>query len=120
MSLDTFTEAFIDCLLWSEIDCDEDGNMRENFSDYCADDLSPEALAEIRKDCASFYAEYEDAIENEADRAGHDFCLTRNGHGAGFWDGYWPEPLASELTDASKAYGTIGLYLHGGTLYHHN
>ena len=25
----------------------------------------------------------------ECERIGHDFWLTRNGHGAGFWDGGW-------------------------------
>lgn len=26
---------------------------------------------------------------SECERIGHDFWLTRNGHGAGFWDGDW-------------------------------
>jgi len=34
-------------------------------------------------------------------QAGHDFWLTRNGHGAGFWDGDWPE-TGDALTEASK------------------
>lgn len=35
---------------------------------------------------------------------GHDFALTRNGHGAGFWDrGYGP--VGDALTDAAKAFG---------------
>jgi hypothetical protein len=43
--------------------------------------------------------------------AGHDFALTRNGHGAGFWDGDWPEPAATELTKLSKEYGEVDLYV---------
>jgi hypothetical protein len=52
--------------------------------------------------------------------AGHAFWLTRNGHGAGFWDGDWPEPHASALDEASKAFGSFDLYvgddgmIHGG------
>ena len=43
--------------------------------------------------------------------AGHDFWLTRCGHGAGFWDGDRPEPAATVLTKASKAYGEVDLYI---------
>jgi hypothetical protein len=43
--------------------------------------------------------------------AGHDFWLTRNGHGAGFWDGDWPEPLATVLTDAAHAFGELSPYV---------
>jgi len=43
--------------------------------------------------------------------AGHDYWLTRNGHGAGFWDGDWPEPYAAQLDDSAHAYGTVELYV---------
>lgn len=42
-----------------------------------------------------------DGIESYA---GHDFWLTRVGHGAGFWDRGLGD-LGERLTDASKAYG---------------
>lgn len=44
-----------------------------------------------------------------AGQLGHDFFLTRNGHGAGFWDRYMAgdgERLGRELTDIAKAYGS--------------
>jgi hypothetical protein len=50
-------------------------------------------------------------IDDEWTQAGHDFWLTRNGHGAGFWDGDWPEPYASELTRVAKEFGGYSLYL---------
>ena len=37
--------------------------------------------------------------------------LTRNGHGAGFWDGDWPEPVASRLTKSAKRFGSFDLYV---------
>ncbi|MBN9237284.1 hypothetical protein QFZ88_005590 [Mesorhizobium sp. YL-MeA3-2017] len=37
--------------------------------------------------------------------AAHDFWLTRCGHGAGFWDEDWPEPHASRLDFAARAFG---------------
>ncbi len=47
----------------------------------------------------------------EAAMAAHDFWLTRCGHGAGFWDGDWPEPAATVLDNAAKAFGNVDLYV---------
>lgn len=44
------------------------------------------------------------------DRAGHDFWLTRNGHGAGFWDRGMGK-LGDRLADAARAYGSVDLYV---------
>lgn len=40
-----------------------------------------------------------------------DFWLTRNGHGAGFWDGDWPVPAATRLTEASEKAGEVYLQM---------
>lgn len=52
--------------------------------------LSPAARAEIEDD------------DRHTDAA-HDLFLTRNGHGAGFWDGDWEH--GDELTEAAKSLG---------------
>lgn len=57
---------------------------------YGMDDVSEEFKQQSRKDCAYFYAvsaELYESDEDDAERIGHDFWLTRNRHGAGFWDG---------------------------------
>lgn len=85
---------------------------------YSAADIAPETMARIIADCAKFQAENSHSIAWALDRAGHDFWLTRNGHGAGFWDGDWAEPFATTLTDASKAFGSCDLYVgDDGQLY---
>src|SRR5215213_9921810 len=43
-------------------------------------------------------------------QAGHDFWLTRNRHGAGFWDRGLGD-LSNRLSDASKVYGEVDLYV---------
>jgi hypothetical protein len=50
---------------------------------------------------------------------GHDFWLTRNGTGAGFWDGDWFE--GEKLTEAAKAFGNFDLMVDhdDGTIYSH-
>ena len=110
----SFLSSFIEALIWSETN--EHGDPLDE--DYSPSDLSAEALAEITADCEAFEAAHWDMISEDTERAGHDFCLTRNGHGAGFWDGDWPEPEGTILTDAAHVYGTLGLYVgDDGKLY---
>ena len=81
--------------------------------------LAPESLAKIREDCQSFLEQAGDLIIGKCTRsggwftdlecAGHDFWLTRNGHGAGFWDGDWPE-TGERLTELAKAFGSSDTY----------
>lgn len=79
-------------------------------------DLAPETLHRIEEDCAKFEKAAWKILPNGSDancdaRLGHDFWLTRNGHGSGFWDGDWPEPEASKLTKLSESFGEIWAYL---------
>lgn len=82
---------------------------------------SDEAADEAQRDVAAFIeAEWDDIKRLDPGQVGHDFCLTRNGHGAGFWDRGLGE-LGDRLTAACRPYGTqdgyVGddglLYLHG-------
>lgn len=57
------------------------------------------------------------AVIRARERAGHDLWLTRNGHGVGFWDGDWPEPLAEILTDSAHRLGPVDLYVHRKRIY---
>ena len=53
--------------------------------------------------------------------AGHDFFLTRNGHGAGFWDKDIYDELApngcNRLTELAKMCGTADVYQSYGYLH---
>jgi hypothetical protein len=104
---DSFTWAYIDCALWSSLD--DDGVPLDTNHD--ATDLAPEALERMKCDCAAFQVQNWDSICGNLSRAGHDFWLTRNGHGAGFWDGDWPEEMGEDLTEACKLWGEADLYL---------
>lgn len=112
--LDGFTRGYIESALWSSTDTSDDGvTVHLDESDA---DLAPQTLAAMVADCDRFRAENDidaacAAAECNDEQAGHDFWLTRAGHGAGFWDGDWPEPYASELDKASKAFGLFELYI---------
>jgi hypothetical protein len=120
--LDAFTTAYVEALLWSETN-DQSESGDDNFQDYTWEDLSPDTQAEILEDCQSFQEEAADWLEADGQGDGddgHNFCLTRNGHGAGFWDGDYPLH-GDELTAACRPYGAMYLYLgDDGILYHHS
>lgn len=117
MKLDTFTKAYIEAALGSETD---DNNVPLD-KNYELDDIAESSLELIIEDCRKFQENNQNLITDEnylratqhevEAMAGHDFWLTRNRHGAGFWDGDWDEPAASLLTEAAHAAGESNLYL---------
>jgi len=112
--MDAFLEAYIEAALWSEVDHDTEKPLDD---DYCIHDLEPATLEKMRADCDKFIELAGWMIpEGDAAKAGHDFWLTRQGHGCGFWDGDWPE-YGEELTDACKKFRTICLYASGGCVW---
>ena len=116
-----FFDAYVTTALWSSNDESDESGGEPFDANYNEADIAPEALAKMRRDCDKFYTANYDALNCEGvkfgpdfgqdGRAGHDFWLTRNGHGAGFWDGDWPEPFATQLTDAAHGFGECDLYL---------
>ncbi len=130
--LDAFTRAYIEAALWSstaygtpeEKACGAPDAFDRSFEDcvYGVDDLAPALLASVVEDCAAFQRAAADHIAagclrttaapySDGEQAGHDFWLTRNGHGAGFWDGDWPEPAGDVLTTLSKTYRPQDWYM---------
>jgi hypothetical protein len=112
--MDETTRAYIECALWSSTDNADETGGEPLDANYGPGDLAAETLATMAREVADF-AEY---VEREGiDRSawgdpafGHDFWLTRNGHGAGFWDRGHGEP-GEQLTRAAKTYGEATLYV---------
>ncbi len=117
-NLDDFTRAYIKCALWSTNDESDASGGVPMDDHYWIDGIDPDTLAKIVTDCRQFQAEHWEDICNNVEGAGHDFWLTRNGHEAGFWDGDWPEPAATRLTKASKAFGEFHLYVGDDGVIH--
>jgi hypothetical protein len=114
-----FTKAYIECMLWSSTGTEEE---EFEFLDekYSIDDLSPEALTQINKDIADFmgesYIEVSEAYHKhnvDASQFGHDFWLSRNGHGTGFWDRpeVYTKELADKLNKKAKKFHEIYAYV---------
>ena len=110
-SLDTFTESYIETALWSSNYDDGEREDRPLDDTFYTDDLTVDCLRTIVRDCQDFqqHRALWEADDNDDRQAGHDFWLTRNGHGAGFWDGDYPVN-GDKLTELSKPYGEVYLY----------
>jgi hypothetical protein len=76
--------------------------------EFSFDDIPRDIVNEIRDDCMDFLGSSAFMVANDPKKAGIDFHLTRNRHGAGFWDGDWPE-YGEELTARSRPYGSAEL-----------
>jgi hypothetical protein len=86
---DDFVGAYIDAALVLSQDDEEE---RLNLT-YTRSDIAPDAMKQIISDCERFIAFNHSLLTIATQRdgyswaqAGMDFWLTRNGHGAGFWD----------------------------------
>ena len=106
---ETFLEAYTACALWSSVD--DDCEPMDNGEH----ELSPETLARFEADCVAFAEENSDTWESagwDDAQAGHDFWLTRNHHGAGFWDrDTGNDGIREKLTNAAEADGECELYI---------
>jgi hypothetical protein len=126
-SLDPFTRAYIQAMLWSTIDNADEQGGEPLENNYGIEDISQEFLQSIKADCERFQAENAEDIASGYSRgsgeysvdeqAGHDFWLTRVGHGAGFWDGDWKEreiggvDAGDRLTASAKKFGNVDPYV---------
>lgn len=111
---------YIVTALWSTNDESDERGGEPLDKNYDASDLAPETLDKMRTDCREFAkrhwrtiftAVYVAPFAKELSDVGHDFWLTRNDHGAGFWDGDWPDEAGAELTAGSKTFGNVWLYV---------
>lgn len=104
-------EAAMQTLLWSSTD----DNGEPFDSNYETEEISEEDRDRVRdmilamiQDPSTWYILEKYDIDPE--HFGHDFILTANGHGAGFWDrGYGQD--GDYLTDMAKPYGDLDPYV---------
>ena len=102
-------EGYEECALWSSTDDDseplDDSGML----------LAPETLDWFLADCGAFLGEIDELgcpwrESVAASQLGHDLWLTRNGHGAEFWDRDLGD-IGDALTEAANRQGRCDLYV---------
>ena len=113
--------AYLECASWSTSVSDEDGNTVHDSIDDTDAEWNLTAVAAAEKQIRDFLSEEVDEIierwQIAPGQLGHDLWLTRNHHGAGFWDrGYGPD--GDRLTQLCKPMGTDDAYIgDDGTIH---
>lgn len=124
--LKLFVKSYIGSLLWSAT---EDGVPLDDqeYMDYV---FSFGTLKTIVSECKQFLADnydtlvectgegdYSNYFEEVLNQAAHDFILTRNGHGVGFWDRNLGE-VGGKLTEYCEQAKEFNIYPENGFFYH--
>lgn len=115
-NMSQFLNAYITCALWTSMD-DNDVPLD---SAYSKEDIDADSLMLMTIECYSFYDKnFQDDCppDYSYSQAGHDFWLTRNGHGAGYWD----RGLGHDgdvLTTRAQNEGEANLYVTHGIVYY--
>ena len=117
-ALDLFTQGYVTAAFWQ-------GDEDSGIPDLGFEELNPDALASMVETCAEFQRDNEAALKiayegGQAARggrdpyfpfvAGVDLYLTRNGHGAGFWDRGLAGQSGTDLSNAARRLGESSLY----------
>lgn len=105
--MDNFTKQYLATALWSEVD--KETPFDEKFD---LEDISEETKSQAQKDCDLFRLKAGSLLDDlDETQVAHDFWLTRNGHGSGFWDGDYEKELGEKLTALSKEFSEVSLYV---------
>ena len=101
-NIQKITDSYLSCAAWSDSPEDATSSVFGSLS---------KALA--YSDCAVFVAQAGDLLTDDwaDEQIGHDFWLTRNDHGTGFWDRDLPN--ADALTMIATAFKTNYLFVSG-------
>lgn len=114
--LDDVVDGYLEAALFFSSDPNSDTG-EELDSKFGVDSFTEEAITQATYDCKCFLemCDYEDLVygadQNSYEHIGHDFWLTRNGLGAGLWDGdYQPCELGRRLTEHAKQFNEVHVW----------
>lgn len=114
LNLKAFVTSYLLTASWVECDSDENKSFTDEAKDIAEKDCV-KFIQAVRKEFGEVKAKELLSIEaNDLDYlAPHDFYLTRNGHGAGFWDKsekYGGQEIADKLTKIAEKLGNCTAY----------
>jgi hypothetical protein len=94
-------EAYLEAALWTEED---------ELGPASVSEVSDESREAANQDVLNFMEQAGSLLDGiEPSQIGHDLWLTRNGHGAGFWDRGLGE-VGDQLSEIAKAMGSKYAY----------
>jgi hypothetical protein len=136
-SMNASTQALATTLLWSENDNADESGGEPLDANYDVDDIDKQSLNKLQQ-CFDAFVEQATKLINAAigedwgsiedfyigtgsgdHQAEHDFIMTVNGHGCGFWEkSDWQSPVGDILTELAHKHGDIVAVVGGdGKIY---
>lgn len=125
-------QHLVQTLLWCSHDTNSSDFLDKNFTIH---DVDKSCLSKLELEFADFIKKSTELIELKLGGEclllddfclrsrpefplEHDYILTRNHYGAGFWDGDWDSKVSRILTDVSQALPEIEAYVGDDNLIH--
>ena len=108
LNIDEIVKHYLVAALWTE-----------ELDEFDVDNFNPDSVADAKAEVTSFVEKAGDLLNGiPEENIGHDFWLTRNHHGAGFWD---REELSKEqqegLTKIADSFGDRWVFEENGTVF---
>lgn len=122
--LSDFAKGYVEAMFFTNGDT---GDEREDLlNDLGVERLTRVAVANIARDCDQFQRDQRNVLaaayaesDYSPEEAGRDLWLTRQGHGAGFWDReQLPHDIRTYLTAGAAYMGEVAPSVNRGWIYH--
>ena len=119
-AVEAFVRGYVAAALWASVPLDEDADDDRALDarGFTARDIAPDSMFAAENDCRAFvtdnWATLREVLDDsytERD-AGQDFFLSRNGHGAGFFD-RGSSSCWNDLQRAAKVWGETHATIDG-------
>lgn len=113
IKLTEFELAYLQAMIWTNCGPDDADEFPEGEDTTISDVAISKAVA----DCAEFQkVAHKHLHVGTPSQNGHDFWLTRNGHGVGFWDRGYGE-VGDALSKIAETFGEVYTYIHESELH---
>ena len=111
--LDTMTRQYLITALWAETCSSQNKDCPDPLDEHhTIENFSKHSLYSAEVDCLEFRNRCRirdiDLTQYDDGELGRDLWLTRNGHGAGFWDGDYPID-GETLTEIAESLGHVDI-----------
>ena len=108
-------DGYLECALWSSCDLYTGRRLDELGTGAMAGETFDDMACDVWRFLATCWGDVWEDFEIdlsgiEPEQLGHDLWLTRNRHGAGFWDRGLGE-IGDKLTELAHSYGGVTLYI---------
>lgn len=119
--VDEMTDEYLTSLCWSSTIEGDDGAVPADSGPEISDEMHAKCRSDVEKFMLQNSPLIDEAINTKLGysygQAMHDFALTRNHHGAGFWDRDLG-PVGDTLTSRAQAFGETDVYLGDDDMLH--